>query len=101
MSTNPALIVVVVVLIAAVIVLAVLLYNQRRRSRHLQAHFGPEYTRLAKSDGQQAAERELEAREKRVARFDVKPLPEESKQRFSNRWQKVQSEFVDDPKRSL
>jgi hypothetical protein len=47
------------------------------------------------------AERELEARQKRAARYKLRTLSGDEHVRFAARWQQVQAEFVDNPKASL
>ena len=93
--------IVAVVIVAALI--AFFLYRQyrQRHARHLRAHFGPEYSRLVKERGAAAAEKELAIRERRTAKFDIRPLPAEDRGRFLSSWQEVQKAFVDNPQGSL
>jgi len=89
-------------LVVGILIGAVAFWIYRNnRSRHLRKHFGPEYSRLADEKGTIAAERELAERERRVTKFHIHPLSVEQKTQFVSRWQKVQEEFVDDPKESL
>ncbi|HEX4637779.1 MAG TPA: hypothetical protein VH189_16470 [Rhizomicrobium sp.] len=74
---------------------------REKRTRHIRSHFGPEYSRLAAERGEAAAEKELAERERRAAKFDIRPLPAEDRHRFESRWQDVQKQFVDDPQGSL
>jgi hypothetical protein len=94
-----------IVLVAAVIVglAVVLLYlNQRRRSRELQARFGPEYGRTLREAGSaRRAEALLEKRTKRVAKLDIHPLSAEDRARFSEAWSNLQRRFVDSPEKSV
>ena len=102
-STSVILIVLAVIAVVAIIV-AVAVYNQQRarRRRRLRERFGPEYDRLVAATGSAgAAERELEARQKRAARFNIRLLTHEERTNFVARWRLVQAEFVDDPKVSL
>ena len=66
--------------ILALVVLAgvgIALFARRRRSETLRQRFGPEYSHTVDRLGDQArAEAELEARQKRVAKLDIRPLPE-------------------------
>lgn len=104
MSSSSILLVVIAVVIVAAAVIAVVLYrqHQEKRRRHLQDRFGPEYERLVAATGNaNAAQRELEARERRVAAFHIRSLSSEERNQFSARWQQVQAEFVDNPKGSL
>ena len=93
------------ILIAIAIVLVVgavaaLAESKRRQARteHLQEQFGPEYTRaVGDAESRRAAESELEARESRRQKLDIRPLSPESRERFGEQWHAVQERFVDDP----
>ncbi|MEU9343642.1 hypothetical protein AB0D74_20780 [Streptomyces sp. NPDC048278] len=95
MSTGTLLAIVIpIVVVAALIALAVPF--QRRRA--LRERFGPEYERAVDgADSRLAAERELSTREKRHDTFDIKPLPDGVRERYSRDWEEVQHEFVDRP----
>jgi FtsZ-interacting cell division protein ZipA len=102
MSTNSIIVLVLLTVIVVIALVAVATYFSSKRSKHLRDRFGPEYARLAEETGSKsAAEKQLEAREKRAAKFLIRPLTEEDSRRFSSQWQQVQAEFVDDPKASL
>ena len=89
------LIAVVIVLLAAVAWLMI----ARRRSQHLRSKFGPEYSRaVTELGGRAKAERELERREKRVQKLDIRPLAPAARDRFIAAWREDQARFVDDPK---
>lgn len=95
MSTGAIILIVVVVI--AVAVVAWLVRMQMRR-RHLQERFGPEYDKALESgDGRRAAERELTDREKRHEKYDIQPLSETERKRFSVEWTLIQERFVDQP----
>jgi len=69
-----------------------------RRSAQLKSRFGPEYRRVARTEGGVAeAESILLAREKRVKKLDIKPLTEAQRTEFADIWEHAQAEFVDDP----
>lgn len=85
--------VVVVALIAVVIVLTLRSWNTQR----LKSRFGPEYARAVDQEGRQAAEAELQQREKRVKQYEIKPLTPADQTRFVESWRNVQTQFVDDP----
>jgi hypothetical protein len=94
---NPLVIVLVIALVAA-IGAAIWFYMRNRRSAALQDRFGPEYDRaLAEHRDQRQAERELEERAERVERLQIRPLARDERDRFAERWQSVQAQFVDDP----
>jgi hypothetical protein len=70
----------------------------RRRTEHLRSRFGPEYNRVVSSaESKRRAESELAARESRREELEIKPLPQESRARYTEEWKSVQSDFVDDP----
>ncbi|MFC4007394.1 hypothetical protein ACFOY2_09185 [Nonomuraea purpurea] len=91
----------VAVVVVAVVALAAVGYfvlRQQRRRTHLRERFGPEYERIvAQSDNRREAEQELLSREQRHAELDIRPLSEESRDTYANRWAEVQERFVDAP----
>ncbi len=97
---DPKLIVVAVVVILIIAVLA-WLYVRKRRSTtaDLRQKFGPEYERAVRTHGSaRAAEAKLADREKRVEKLKIRDLDPMEHERFSKRWESVQSRFVDSPK---
>jgi hypothetical protein len=90
---------IVIVVVAAIVVVAVVASALRtKRSRGLQERFGPEYDRVAAdAPSRREAEAELREREKRREELAIRPLDPGDRDRFQNRWQDVQAEFVDDP----
>ena len=95
--SNPVVIVLAIALVA-VIGIAVWLYMQKRRTETLRSDFGPEYDRAVHEHrDQREAERELEDRRERVEHLNIQPLPAAERDRFAERWQAVQAQFVDDP----
>lgn len=91
------------IILGAVVVLGLIVYSvwsffQKKRSHGLKERFGPEYGRTVKQLGSQSkAESELNAREKRVASFNIVPLEPAEAARFSAAWLALQSRFIDDP----
>ena len=74
----------------------------RRRSEQLRERFGPEYERTVHEVGDvRKAEASLAARAKRVEAFHIRPLSPDEADRYSAAWQRVQSQFVDDPGRAI
>jgi len=95
---------IIIAVIAGVVIVAVggFFVARRRRSQQLRERFGPEYDRVVKKEGAvRRAEGVLEIRAKRRERFSLRPLTEETRVDFAERWRIVQSNFVDDPKASL
>jgi len=93
----------IIVIIALVVIGAVVTFMRRRERERLQGRFGSEYEHQVEAAGgsRAKAEAELLKREKRVEKFDIKPLAPEQRERFQDDWQAVQAKFVDDPERSV
>ena len=92
------------VVIVAILIVASFVYSKRvrpgnrQRSEQLREQFGSEYDRTVVDKGDiRHAESDLAARQKRVSKFDIRPLAADEGQRFSDQWQVVQASFVDDP----
>jgi hypothetical protein len=91
------------IILGAIVVLGLIVYSvwsffQKKRSHGLKERFGPEYGRTVNQLGSQSkAESELNAREKRVASFNILPLEPAEAARFSAAWLALQSRFIDDP----
>jgi hypothetical protein len=90
-----ALTAVIVGLIIAALALWLVLRNRRRK--HLSSRFGPEYDHTVAELGKGRAERELEARTKRVEKLTIHPLPAAERDRFLDLWRRAQALFVDSP----
>ncbi|HEX4785351.1 MAG TPA: hypothetical protein VH350_13490 [Candidatus Sulfotelmatobacter sp.] len=93
-----------IAVIAAVVVVAVIAFilTRKRRSQQLRQRFGPEYDRVLKKEGEvRRAEGVLEMRAKRREKFTLRPLPEQSRLDFAERWRAVQAQFVDEPAGSV
>ena len=98
---STAAIIVIVVAIAAVAV-ALLWYVQKRRSERLHAKFGPEYERtLAQYGDRRKAESELESRQKRIEKYEIRVLTRDERERFAESWKSVQARFVDEPQQAV
>ena len=94
--------------IAALVLLAIaglivaLSAGRRRRTDRLKQQFGSEYDRtVAEAGEQQAAEKELVAREHKRKKLDIRPLSRDALQAYSHRWRQVQTAFVDSPSSAL
>lgn len=75
---------------------------QQRRRTHLREHFGPEYDRAVSESGDRVrAERELEEREQRVRKLDIRPLSARQRDAFAASWRDVQARFVDTPSQAI
>ena len=98
MDTN-----LIVLAAAAILIVAAFawLYVRKRRSASavLRKKFGPEYDRAVKVHGsERKAEAKLEDREKRVDSLNLRDLDPMEHERFSKRWESVQTRFIDSPK---
>ena len=101
MSQTAWIVVAVVVLVAGLIV-AGMVASRRRRSDRLKDRFGREYDRTLEATGDRSkAETELEEREKRVEKLDIRSLERAERREFLDRWTDVQARFVDDPARAV
>ncbi len=78
----------------------IILFIRNQRSKRLRTRFGPEYSRVIGETGNKTqAEAKLEKLERRVERFELRPLTPVVLGEFCVAgWQKIQSRFVDDPK---
>ncbi|MGA8742153.1 MAG: hypothetical protein WB561_13295 [Terracidiphilus sp.] len=94
----------VIVLAAVLIVTAAVLIwlyvrNRRRTTASLRQKFGSEYDRAVLTHGsERKAESKLEDREKRVEKLKIRDLDTAERERYSKKWESVQSRFVDSPK---
>ena len=91
----------IVIVVAALLLLGLVVWQMqtRKRTAQLQDRFGPEYDRVASdADSKKEAEAELAARAERRDELEIRDLPDESRARYVDSWQKVQSRFVDDPR---
>jgi len=95
---NTQLMSVMIAVAIAIIIVAALVIIRKKRSEHLQSRFGPEYERTIHETGNiRRAEATLHARETRVERLHIRALTREDVNWFSDEWQRVQTQFVDDP----
>lgn len=98
MSTTAIIVIVVVCVLAFLAIVAVYMAWQMQRSKRLREEFGPEYEHAVEQTGDRgAAEKELRQRKQRIEKLHIVPLSEESRQKYADRWKKVQARFVDDP----
>ena len=90
---------------AVAVVLVALLIGwimmRRRRSSRLHSRFGHEYEREVDEKGRRKAESELETREERVKKLDIRPLSAGDHDRFVTSWRSTQERFVDDPRMAV
>jgi hypothetical protein len=93
-----SLIVIAAVVVVVVVALVAWLGMRRHRTQRLEQLFGPEYDRTVGALGERAkAEKELEARAKRVEELHLHPLAPAQRDGFQGRWLTTQAGFVDSP----
>ncbi len=97
---DPKLIALAAVVILLIVALAWLYVRRRRNTTAvLRQKFGPEYDRaVLKHGSERKAQAKLEDREKRVDKLNIRDLDLVEHDRFSKRWDSVQSRFIDSPK---
>ena len=91
---------VVVAIVVVLVLLALLAFfaGRQRRSRRLQATFGPEYDRTVEQAGdRRAAEAELQERAERRQQLEIVALEPEARTRYIEAWRNTQAQFVDEP----
>lgn len=98
MSASTTILVVVLVLVVAAAILLAPSMRSRTRAGRLRRRFGPEYDRLAARRGDsRAAEQELTEVEREHRALELRPLDEQSRDRYAAAWADAQAGFVDDP----
>ena len=97
---DPRLVAFVAALIVVLAPVAWLYVRKRMRTTaNMRTRFGPEYDRAVLTHGSERnAEAKLADREKRVEKLNIRDLDPTEHERFSKRWEAVQSRFVDCPK---
>jgi len=99
MDQNRIILVAIVVTVLVVIAAIAFIVSRRRRTHQLREHFGPEYDRVVRQEGDmRKAEGVLEFRQKRREKFNIRPLSAADRSSFAVRWNEVQARFVDDPR---
>jgi hypothetical protein len=104
---NVTLLVIVLIALAIVVSLVIFFVSRRRgreqqeRQEEARREYGSEYERLVEERGsEREAEHELRERRERLDN-ESRPLSEESRGTYYERWQWVERTFVDDPAASL
>lgn len=102
MTPDSQAILIAVILIILVAIILIVVAAERRRSKHLQERFGPEYDRAVKTEGDRRhAEAELAERERRREKLDIRPLTDAQRDRYMTEWKATQAQFVDVPRGAL
>lgn len=106
MNTTLLIIVLIAVAIVVIVLVALLISRQRRqqqqeRQEEARREYGSEYERAVEEHGsEREAEQELRERRERLE-DEVRPLSEENRRLYDERWERVERTFVDDPGASL
>src|ERR1051325_7314074 len=96
------LIIALAIVVIVAVGVAVYFWSRSRRTQELSGRFGPEYRRTLEETGdRQAAEQELQARQERVEKMQIRSLPADQRERYAQEWRSVQARFVDDPSGSI
>ncbi|GAB2685940.1 hypothetical protein [Thalassiella azotivora] len=98
----------VVVAVAALLLVGLLVWfltrkrTERRQQEHLRERFGDEYDRRVEESGdERAARRHLSQVEERREQVRIRDLAPAARERYLQRWQTVQADFVDRPGESV
>jgi hypothetical protein len=98
MNFNQVTIVAIAAITVAIVAIAIALWawQEVRKICHLRTKFGPEYERtiLREGDADHAA-KVLEARERRVSKYQIRSLTPPEIDRITSEWRVVQEHFVD------
>jgi len=95
---SVAAIVGIIVALVAIGAVAWYVAVRRQRTEALRSQYGPEYSRTVSEVGnKRRAEEELVKRQERVEHLEIRPLPAEQRELFSQQWRSIQAKFVDDP----
>jgi len=90
--------IVIAVALVLAIVLALVLVRRRRETTRLRERFGDEYDRRVEQAGsEKQARSDLTGVQERREQLEVRPLAPAARERFLERWQVVQADFVDRP----
>lgn len=94
---------IVIIVVVAIVVLAAAGYfymssQNKKRTDDLRGRFGPEYEKTVVDTGDRKhAEAELQERERRVSKMDIRSLSETQRQDYAEQWRSIQARFVDNP----
>jgi hypothetical protein len=95
---DPRIVWTIVGIVAAAAGVVLWFVMKTRRHVQLRKQFGPEYDRTVHESGsERRAEAELDARARRVARLQIRPLSAADAARFAEAWRALQTRFVDEP----
>lgn len=92
-------VIIAVGIIAALLALIALMFVlQRRKTAELKKSYGDEYDRtLKQSTGRSRAEADLVERQRRVEKYEIRPVTPSEHDQFVAQWHDARNEFVDQP----
>ncbi len=94
----------IILIILAIVAVAFAAWTllQREKTRKLKSKFGPEYDRVIEQEkNSRRAESLLEERQKRVSKYQIRPLTREECDMYAAQWRTAQEHFVDDPRNAV
>jgi hypothetical protein len=98
MNTVVVVAIIIGILVLAGVVVFAVGYARQRRRAGLQQRFGPEYEREVQARGsEREADQHLGGVADRRDRLDIRELEPAARERYTQRWQAVQTAFVDRP----
>jgi hypothetical protein len=93
---------IILAIVVVAIIALVVVFSLRRSRASLQKQFGPEYDRQVEARGSERdADRHLRDVANRRDRLDIRRLDSAARDRYTQRWQTVQTDFVDRPGHAL
>jgi len=99
MDSQTLMIIGITAAVCALVGVGIWIAVNQMRSRRLQQQFGPEYDRTVRQAKDRGlAEAELQNREERVKKYRIVPLSEHDRAHYNHDWDRVQNQFVDDPR---
>jgi FtsZ-interacting cell division protein ZipA len=102
MDSHTLTTILITVAVCALIGVGIWIGVTQMRSRRLKEQFGPEYDRTVRqSRDRNIAEAELQTREQRVKKYRIVPLSEADRAHYQHSWDRVQNQFVDDPRSAI
>jgi hypothetical protein len=100
MNTTATIVIIAVAVLLAII-LAIVFSNRKKSSTNLHAKYGSEYDyTMERTGNKKSAENSLKERERRVSKMGIKSLDQSKRNHYLEEWQKIQSDFVDDPSKA-
>lgn len=98
MDTTMWIFVAVALVLLAIVLALVVMRRRHDRNTQLRERFGDEYERRVEDAGsERQARKDLTGVQERRKELEIRPLAAASRERYIERWQVVQTDFVDRP----